>query len=227
MLKKIQAFSFRCKEKTFRQSSKELLPDEIIIFISTNTCMDTQTITSIAMGIALSACCGFRVFIPLLGASFAAYQNWFTLPIDMSWMGSLPAIICFGSAAMLEIAAYYIPFVDNLLDTIATPLAAVAGTVLAASFLPIAEINPMLKWLLAIIAGGGAAATVQTGTGLLRLVSSKTTAGVGNSFVATGENALAISGTLLSFIVPVVMGILFLLLIFWIGRKFLRTARSA
>ncbi|HEX4957918.1 MAG TPA: DUF4126 domain-containing protein [Lacibacter sp.] len=181
--------------------------------------MDTQTITSIAMGIALSASCGFRVFIPMLGASAAAYFHWFTFPADMSWMGSLPALICFGTAAVLEIAAYYIPFVDNLLDTIATPLAAVAGTILAASFLPIAELNPMLKWLLAIIAGGGAATTVQAGTGLLRLASTKTTAGMGNSIVATGENALAISGTLLSFVVPVVIAILFVFLIVWIWNK--------
>lgn len=188
--------------------------------------MDTQTLTSIAMGIALSACCGFRVFIPMLGASAAAYFHWFTLPADMSWMGSLPAFICFGTAAVLEIAAYYIPFVDNLLDTIATPLAAVAGTVLAASFLPIAELNPMLKWLLAIIAGGGAATTVQAGTGLLRLASTKTTAGMGNSIVATGENALAISGTLLSFVVPVMIAVVFVLLIVWIWRKLLKKLNS-
>ncbi len=188
--------------------------------------MDTQTLTSIAMGIALSACCGFRVFIPMLGASAAAYFHWFTLPADMNWMGSLPAFICFGTAAVLEIAAYYIPFVDNLLDTIATPLAAVAGTILAASFLPIAELNPMLKWLLAIIAGGGAATTVQAGTGLLRLASTKTTAGMGNSIVATGENALAISGTLLSFVVPVMIAVVFVLLIVWIWRKLLKKLNS-
>lgn len=181
--------------------------------------MDTELITSVAMGIALSACCGFRVFVPMLGASFAAYQHWFQLPADMQWLATLPALIGFGTAAVLEIAAYYIPFVDNLLDTIATPLAVAAGTVLAASFLPIADFNPMLKWILAIIAGGGAAATVQTGTGLLRLASTKTTAGVGNSVVATGENALAVSGTLLSFVVPVIIAVIFLLLIVWIWKK--------
>jgi hypothetical protein len=184
--------------------------------------MDTQMITSIAMGIALSACCGFRVFIPMLGASFAAYQNWFALPGDMQWMGSLPALITFGTAAVLEIGAYYIPFVDNLLDTVATPLAVGAGTVLAASFLPMAELSPMVKWILAIIAGGTAAGTVQAGTGLLRLASSKTTAGAGNPVVATGENALAIGGTALSFVIPVVIAVLFLLLIGWIIKKMIR-----
>ncbi len=188
--------------------------------------MDTQMISSIAMGIALSACCGFRVFIPMLGASFAGYQGWFTLPADMQWISSVPALICFGTAAVLEIAAYYIPFVDNLLDTLATPLAVGAGTILAASFLPVAELKPMLKWILVIIAGGGTAATVQTGTGLLRLASSKTTAGMGNSIVATGENAMAISGTLLSFVAPVVVAVIFLLLIGWILKKLIKKLNS-
>ncbi|MBK8088221.1 MAG: DUF4126 domain-containing protein [Chitinophagaceae bacterium] len=180
--------------------------------------MDTQIITSVAMGIALSACCGFRVFVPMLGASLAAYLHWYHLPADMEWMGGLPALIGFGTAAVLEIAAYYIPFVDNLLDTIATPLAVAAGTVLAA-FLPIADFNPMLKWILAIIAGGGAAGTVQAGTGLLRLFSSKTTAGIGNAVVATGENAAAIGGTALTFVIPVVIAVLMVLLIGWIVMK--------
>ena len=186
--------------------------------------MDTHLITSVAMGIALSACCGFRVFVPMAGASLAAYLQWFNVSADMQWLGSLPAIICFSTAAILEIAAYYIPFVDNLLDTIATPLAVGAGTVLAASFLPVAEFDPMLKWILAIIAGGGAAGTVQAGTGLLRLASSKTTAGMGNAVVATGENAAAIGGTALSFVIPVTIAVMMLLVIGWvlvkIGKRF-------
>lgn len=188
--------------------------------------MDTQIITSVAMGIALSACCGFRVFVPMLGASLAAYLQWYHFPADMEWMGGLPALIGFGTAAVLEIAAYYIPFVDNLLDTIATPLAVAAGTVLAASFLPIADFNPMLKWILAIIAGGGAAGTVQAGTGLLRLFSSKTTAGMGNAVVATGENAAAIGGTALAFVIPIVIAVMMILLIGWIVVKVFGRIRS-
>lgn len=181
--------------------------------------MDTALLTSVAMGIALSACCGFRVFVPMLGASFAAHQQWFALPADMQWMGSLPALICFGTAAILEIGAYYIPFIDNLLDAIATPLAVAAGTVLAASFLPIAEFSPMLKWILAIIAGGGAAGTVHLGTGLLRLFSTKTTAGTGNAIVSTGENAAAIGGTALSFTAPILIAVLMIALVGWILMK--------
>lgn len=188
--------------------------------------MDTEIISSVAMGIALSACCGFRVFVPMLGASIAGWQEWFNLPADLQWVGTLPAVLCFGAAAVLEMAAYYIPFVDNLLDTIATPLAAAAGTVLAASFLPIAEFSPLLKWILALIAGGGAAGTVQIGTGLLRLFSSKTTAGTGNVVVASGENAAAISGTIFSMIMPIVMAVLLLMLIGWILWKGMKKLRG-
>lgn len=188
--------------------------------------MDTEMISSIAMGIALSACCGFRVFVPMLGASVAAYLHWFSLPVDMQWMATLPALICFATAAVLELAAYYIPFVDNLLDTIATPLAVAAGTVLAVSFLPIAEFSPFVKWVLALVSGGAAAGTVQSGTGLLRLFSSKTTAGAGNAVVATGENVAAVGGTALAFVIPVVIAVLMLLLIGWILKKLITKLNS-
>jgi hypothetical protein len=91
--------------------------------------------------------------------------------------------------------------------------------VLAASFLPIAEFSPLLKWIMAIIAGGGAAGTVHLGTGLLRLFSSKATAGTGNAVVSTGENAAAIGGTALSFTAPILIAVLMLFLVGWILVK--------
>mgnify|MGYP000626738177 CR=1 FL=1 len=179
----------------------------------------SETISAIAMGIALSACCGFRIFIPLLAASLAGYFQWISLPDTVSWMGSLTSVICFVTAALLEIAAYYIPFVDNLSDLIATPLAAGAGTLVAYSILPGQENNELLQWILAMVAGGVSAGTIQSGTGLLRLASTKFTAGTGNALVATGENAAAIGGVALSFMIPVLMVIFVVLLIIWILRK--------
>lgn len=174
--------------------------------------MNTTLLSAIAMGVALSACCGFRVFIPLLAASLAAYFKWIPANDGMEWIGTMPAMISFGTAAIMEIAGYYISFVDNLLDTIATPLAVVAGSVVAASFLPFGEWDPMLRWTLGIIAGGGAAGTIQMGTGLLRLFSTKTTAGTANPIVATGENLAAITGTIGSLVVPVMAAVIMLLL---------------
>jgi hypothetical protein len=181
--------------------------------------MDYSLVTNIALGIALSACAGFRVFIPMLAGAVAGHFNLISLPADMVWLQSWPAIICFGVAAIVEIGAYYIPFVDNLLDTIATPLSVVAGTVLAASILPVTDMEPPLRWGIGLLAGGSAAGTIQLGTGLLRLLSSKTTVGTGNAVVATTENAAAVSGSVLAFIIPVFIAVLVLFLIGWLVIK--------
>jgi hypothetical protein len=184
--------------------------------------MDYHLLTNIAMGIALSACAGFRVFVPMLASSLAAHFHIIDLPSDINWLGSWPAIICFGTASIAEIGAYYIPFIDNVLDAIATPLSIAAGTVLAFSIFPISGQEPLLRWVVALLAGGTAAGTIHLGTGLLRLFSSKTTAGVGNVVLATTENAAAISGSLLSFVIPILAAVLLLGLICFIVIKFFK-----
>ena len=71
---------------------------------------------------------------------------------------TLAGRIVLGVASVLEVGAYYIPVVDHLLDTIASPAAVVAGTVAAGALLPFgAEMHPAVKWAAALIAGGGAA----------------------------------------------------------------------
>ncbi|HEY1115356.1 MAG TPA: DUF4126 domain-containing protein [Chitinophagaceae bacterium] len=181
--------------------------------------MDYSFIPAIAMGIALSATAGFRVFVPLLAGALAAKFDLINTPADMEWLGSWTAIIVFATAAIAEIGAYYIPFIDNVLDTIAAPLSVAAGTVLASSILPIGDQEPWVRWGVALLAGGSAAGTIQMGTGLLRLFSSKATVGTGNAVVSTGENAAAVGGSILSFVIPVVMAVLLIGLIVWIVVK--------
>ncbi len=178
---------------------------------------DANTLTAAAMGIALSASCGFRVFIPMLVAGLASRFQWFHFAESFSWLSSTPTLISLSTASVLEIAAYYIPFVDNILDTIATPLSMAAGTVMASSILPIE--NEWLRWMTGIVAGGGGAGLVASGTGLLRLLSSKFTLGTGNAAVATVENTSALAGSIMSFIVPVIMAIVFFVLFVFLIKK--------
>lgn len=182
--------------------------------------VDVNTISAVALGIGLSASCGFRVFVPLLAGSIGGMLGWYQLSADMQWMAGWPALIAFGTAAIVEVLAYYIPFIDNLLDTIATPLSAVAGTLLAFSILPVSGDQSLLRWAAAIIAGGATAGTIQAGSGMLRLLSSKTTAGTGNAVVATGENAAAIGGVTLSFLIPVVTALLLIGLVIFLLSRF-------
>ena len=191
--------------------------------------LDQHTITAIAMGIALSACCGFRIFIPMLAASIGAFNHWFNLPADMQWLGTMPAIICFATASLAEVAAYYFPFLDNLLDTVATPIAIAAGTILAFAIIPVSGDGPLVRWVLAFIAGGATAGTIHIGTGLLRLFTTKATLGAGNPVVATGENAAAVTGSILGFVIPVIAAIIILAVVAWCayqGIKSLTTGKS-
>lgn len=180
-------------------------------------------VLSLLMGIGLSASCGFRVFVPLLVASIAAKFNILHLGAGFAWMGSTIAIIAFATATVLEILGYYIPFVDNILDTITTPTSVIAGTLLTASTI-LPELSPMLKWGLAIIVGGGSAGIIQAGTALTRATSTVATAGVANPAVATAEHGLSIAGSIMSIFMPmlvtVIVCILILVSLFFMIRYF-------
>ena len=180
--------------------------------------MNKEILIAIAIGIGLSASCGFRVFVPMLVASIAARTGIFPAQEGFQWLASWPAIFCFGTATVFEILGYYIPFIDNLLDTVTTPLAIGAGTLLLTSVLPMD--NDLLKWSGGFIFGGGAAATIQGGSVLTRLASSKLTAGIGNPIVATGEHVAAIGTSVLSLFIPIVIAILILALIIFFIIKF-------
>lgn len=190
--------------------------------------IDPNILLSLALGLGLSACCGFRVFIPLLVASIAAKAGWIHIADNFSWLSSLPAIFCFGTAAICEVLAYYIPVVDNILDTIATPSAIIAGSIVSAS--TFVHIDPTTQWVLGLIIGGGSAGIIQAGTGITRLGSTKLTAGMGNHALATGENVAAACGSVLALVFPFLMAaaiVLLLILLVYFSGKVLYKKRSS
>ncbi len=176
-----------------------------------------EKVIMIIVGIGLSAACGFRVFLPLLVMNLASLAGYLPLAPGFEWVGGAPATFVFATATIVEILAYYLPWLDNILDTIMTPAAMVAGVVATASVLT--DVSPLLKWTLAIIAGGGAAAVVQGTTSTLRLKSTALTGGLGNPVVATGEWIGAILTALLAILVPVICLVLLLLLVIFVVRK--------
>jgi large-conductance mechanosensitive channel len=186
--------------------------------------MNAELITAVAIGIGLSASAGFRVFVPMLVAAIAAKTGILPLNESFQWLSSWTAIVILGTATVVEITAYYIPFVDNLLDTIATPLAVVAGTLLLTSVLPID--SSLMRWITGAAVGGGSAAVVQSGSALTRLTSTKLTAGAGNPVVATVENVAATGTSILSLVIPFFIVALFLLLIIFIFTRIRRKLRK-
>jgi hypothetical protein len=179
---------------------------------------------SICLGIGLSAACGFRVFIPLLVLNGASLYGYVQLPTELAWMGTPAAFWAFGTAAVLEVAAYYIPWVDHLMDIIAGPAAAVAGALVMASSLT--DMNPLLKWTLAVIAGGGSAALVQGSTMLARGISTTLTGGFGNPVIATGEAVGAIVLSLLAVVLPILAALAAVGLIIFMVRRVFRIMKT-
>ena len=172
---------------------------------------------SIMIGVALSATCGFRVFVPLLAVNIgtraldADGQPLIELAGGFDWLSSDIALMVFLVATLFEIGGYYIPWIDNLLDTIASPASIVAGTVITASF--VTGMDPWLQWLLGVIAGGGAAGAVQATTVVARAGSTVTTGGLGNPIVASVETSGAFLGSALSIVAVKFAIVVFVLLL--------------
>ncbi len=164
--------------------------------------IEMETILAVITGIGLSAACGFRVFVPLLALNLASMYGYLNLAPGFDWIGEYYATIAFASATILEIIAYYIPWLDHVMDAIASPVSIIAGTIATASV--IIDMPPSVKWIVAIIAGGGIAGIIQGTTAALRAKSSLFTGGLGNPLIATAEFAGSAFIALLAIIVPII-----------------------
>lgn len=171
-----------------------------------------NNLESIIIGLTLSSACGFRIFVPPLVISLAVIFGHLPVTSGFEWVGTYPALWAFAIATVVEISAYYIPVLDNLLDTLATPTALAVGTFVAAALFP--DSDPLLQWTMAAIAGGGTAGILQAVTGITRLSSTALTIGLGNSVVATVESIGAFTLSVLALVAPLIaVGLVAILLI--------------
>lgn len=165
-----------------------------------------EYLLSLLLGISLSAAVGFRIFVPFLVMSVAAQSGQLTLAQEFAWIGTEAALWMFAIATLLEVGAYYIPWVDEALDLIATPVAVIAGVITTASVT--GDFGPMLQWALALVAGGTAAGLVQGMTDATRLTSTATTGGLANPLVSTMELGSATVLSVMAIALPLLTGLL-------------------
>ena len=172
------------------------------------------SIAAIFLGLGLAAACGFRAFLPPLIIGIFSREDLITLSDSWQWFSSNWAIALFATAALFEICAYFLPWLDNLLDIIATPSAITAGTILTCASLD--GINPSLQWILALMTGVGLTGSVQLSSVLIRGLSTATTGGIGNPIVNFIEILMSIILTILAILIPILaialIGIMFLLM---------------
>jgi hypothetical protein len=186
--------------------------------------MEIEIILSAALGLGLAAACGFRIFVPFLIASIAARSGHLELAGSFEWIASTPALVSFAVATVLEVAAYYVPWVDNLLDTVASPTAVVAGILATASV--VTDVSPWMQWGIAALGGGTVAGVVQAISVTGRGLSSVTTLGFGNPVVSTGEAVGAGVMSVLAVVVPLLAFILVVALVgFGLYRFLVHRAR--
>lgn len=183
-----------------------------------------ESVLPIGVGLCLSAACGFRTFLPLLAVGIASRFGVFSLHEQYGWIGSTGGLLLLLTATVTEIVAYFVPFVDNASDVIATPLAIGAGTLMMlASF---GDNSGVIPWALAIILGGGTSGIVQAATVKLRALSTGTTAGAGNAIVAGGELVGASTFSLVALFLPVIALVVSLIFLAIAVRVLMRLGRS-
>lgn len=179
---------------------------------------------NICLGIGLAAACGFRVFVPFVAVSLASRAGWVDLAPAFAWLASDAALITLAIASVLEIAAYYIPWVDNALDVIATPVAVIAGAFAMGSV--VTGIDPFVKWTLVAIAGGGIAGLIQAATVGSRKISLLTTAGIANPLVSTMELGGSVGLAVLAIFVPIFAVLILAALFVFLALRVARLRRT-
>ena len=179
------------------------------------------TILAALMGLSLASASGFRVFLPPFILSLAVrtdtFVNFDLSGTEFAAFDSNAAVIVLGIACLAEFGAYYVPWLDNLLDTIATPAAVVSGVSMTS--MALVGSDPIIQWSFAIIAGGGSAGIIQVTTVAIRGLSSTLTLGFGNSFVASGENIASVILTIAALIAPIIAAIFAVILVALLIRQ--------
>jgi hypothetical protein len=180
---------------------------------------------AVCAGLGLAAACGLRVFLPLFVASIGVKMGLLSVGGPFGWLGSNAAVVLFGTATVVEVVGFMVPWVDHVLDLLAAPLAAVAGAVLMTSQLLVGSevigpdgvaaqselLPPAVAWSLGIIAGSVAASGVEAASIAGRLSSSVLTIGWLNPIYGMVETVLAFVITVITLLVPVITGVLVML----------------
>jgi hypothetical protein len=179
-----------------------------------------ELLLSVALGVGLAAATGFRVFIPLLVAGLAARAGWVPLVDSFAWLQSTPALVVLGTAAAMEILAFYVPGVDHALDVIAGPLTIAAGILVSASVM--VDMPPQVRWPIAVIAGGGIAGITKATAALIRAKTAAVTGGLGNPVVSTAETAGAATVSIIAVIAPLLCLALAIVIVVWMVRRLRR-----
>lgn len=184
--------------------------------------MDVSTIIenlpTVALGIALAACAGFRAWLPLFLAGSVARLGWLDLGPGFQFLSSNRALVLFGVATILELLGDKVPAVDHALDVIGTPLRPAVGALLAASVMGFAT-DPLTALALGVAVGAPAALVPHAAKSALRVASTALTGGLANPLLSVLEDVITVVMFALAVLVPVLVVLLVALAGGWAVRR--------
>ncbi|MEL6939587.1 MAG: DUF4126 domain-containing protein [Cyanobacteria bacterium J06598_1] len=181
-----------------------------------------NALISVCLGIGLSTSTGFRILVPFACLSAASLYGNFDLPAEMAWLNSYPALIGLVIGTLIEVAAYYIPWVNDALDTVELPASVIAGTYLTGAFA--ADLPSLLQWSLALVAGGGIAGSINGLTGVTRLATNSATGGAATPVTSSLEWMSALVLAILAITLPL-LALVISIVVLWVAVKKLRKRR--
>ena len=103
-------------------------------------------LAAVLMAIGLAACAGLRAFLPIFGVGLAARLLGWPLPSGLDTLASDTALLIFGIATLVELAADKIAVVDNILDAIHTVIGPSWESWLLTSHSRIFHCRTPLRW---------------------------------------------------------------------------------
>lgn len=176
-----------------------------------------EWIAATAAGIGLAAATGFRVFLPFLIAGLAARSGMLPLADGFEFLANTGVLIALGTASAVEMAAYFIPGIDHVLDLLGAPVAIIAGVIASASVM--IDLPPEVVWPVAILGGGGMAAATKITSALVRAKGGLATAGLANPLVSAIESAGALVVTIAAIVIPLFCLVLPAVFLVWVFRR--------
>ena len=179
---------------------------------------------SVASGLALAAAAGFRAFVPLLAAGLAIHFGHVEAAPGFDWLGEPVVLVALSVATITEIAAYYIPGLDHVLDMIAAPVAVAAGIVAAAGV--IVGLPDWLRWFTAIGAGGAVATAGHALNAVGRAKTGLASGGLGNPVYSTAELGGSILLAGLAFLLPLIALLTVIAIVAWLLYRRRRRERA-
>jgi hypothetical protein len=177
----------------------------------------------------LSASAGLNAYIPLLVIGVIAhYTNWVKLTPPYDLLANPWILILVGVLLIIEMLADKVPAVNHINDIIQTIFRPTAGAIVfAASAHALTGIHPLLALACGLLVAGSVH-TVKSAA--IRPAVTATTGGAANVPVSIAEDVVATVLSILSIVIPILVGVILIILlaliIWWFWRRATRRRQT-